>query len=160
MQCESLATLSPFHVIILLMDQSFGGSFKGFIDEFHRRYHGQGSALDLVKMVIDTFPSFRDQVWYQGRTGENHVTAPPFDALHTRFFISLFLEKGPNPRSGALGCFLSRIFFDTPSVISGPFRTSYTRTNYVCRLSRTPDSTPPPNPTLPVFFDAFASIRR
>ncbi|KAF9452911.1 hypothetical protein P691DRAFT_793687 [Macrolepiota fuliginosa MF-IS2] len=51
-----------------ILCNSFGGSFKGFIDEFHRRYHGQGSALDLVKMVTDTFPSFRDQVWYQGRT--------------------------------------------------------------------------------------------
>lgn len=51
-----------------ILCNSFGGSFKGFIDEFHRRYHGQGSALDLVKMVTETFPSFRDQVWYQGRT--------------------------------------------------------------------------------------------
>ncbi|KXN81787.1 hypothetical protein AN958_03713, partial [Leucoagaricus sp. SymC.cos] len=51
-----------------ILCNNFGGSFKGFINEFHRRYHGQGSALDLVKMVIETFPSFRDQVWYQGRT--------------------------------------------------------------------------------------------
>lgn len=55
------------------MDQSFGGSFKGFIDEFHRRNHEQGTALDLVKMVIETFPTFRDQVQYQGQTGMDQV---------------------------------------------------------------------------------------
>lgn len=77
-----LCNVSAFHYLGFLFTcdnhikiQSFGGSFKGFIDEFHIRHHGQGSALDLVKMVIDTFPSFRDQVWYQGRTGENTQSA-------------------------------------------------------------------------------------
>ncbi|EKM79219.1 hypothetical protein AGABI1DRAFT_58653 [Agaricus bisporus var. burnettii JB137-S8] len=50
-----------------ILCNSFGGSFKGFLDEFHRRHHRQGSALDLVKLVVETFPTFRDQVWYQGR---------------------------------------------------------------------------------------------
>lgn len=49
--------------------QSFGGTFKGFIDEFHRIHDGQGSALDLVKMVTATFPSFRDEVYYEGHKG-------------------------------------------------------------------------------------------
>jgi hypothetical protein len=72
-------------VIILIINQSFGGSFKGFIDEFHRQHHGLGSALDLVKMVTDTFPSFRDQVWYQGRTGE--------DTLITIYFSVYFWKR-------------------------------------------------------------------
>lgn len=59
-----------------LVDQSFGGSFKGFLDEFHRRHHRQGSALDLVKMVVETFPTFRDQVWYQGRPGKDMLLPP------------------------------------------------------------------------------------
>ncbi len=69
MQRKSSITLDLLsHVIILFINKNFGGSFKGFIDEFHRRYKEQGSALDLVKMVVETFPSFRDQVCYQGRT--------------------------------------------------------------------------------------------
>lgn len=46
---------------------SFGGSFQGFIDEFHRRYNGEGTALELVQMVTDMFPSFRDEVYYEGQ---------------------------------------------------------------------------------------------
>ncbi|KAF5315370.1 hypothetical protein D9619_007117 [Psilocybe cf. subviscida] len=49
-----------------ILCNSFGGTFKGFIDEFHRIHDGQGSALDLVKMVAATFPSFRDEVYYEG----------------------------------------------------------------------------------------------
>lgn len=50
-----------------LVFQSFGGSFQGFIDEFHRRYNGEGTALELVQMVTDMFPSFRDEVYYEGQ---------------------------------------------------------------------------------------------
>ncbi|KAH6912683.1 hypothetical protein BKA70DRAFT_771907 [Coprinopsis sp. MPI-PUGE-AT-0042] len=50
-----------------ILSKCFGGSFQGFINEFHRRQDGQGCALDLVKMVVDTFPSFRDENTYQGR---------------------------------------------------------------------------------------------
>ncbi|KAF4576929.1 Queuosine 5'-phosphate N-glycosylase/hydrolase [Pleurotus pulmonarius] len=46
---------------------NFGGSFKGFMDAFQSRYNNEGTALQLVKMVVDTFPSFRDEVWYEGR---------------------------------------------------------------------------------------------
>ena len=41
--------------------QNFGGSFLGFIDAFRRRYDDHGTALQLVKMVTDTFPSFQDE---------------------------------------------------------------------------------------------------
>ncbi|KAJ3573185.1 hypothetical protein NP233_g2602 [Leucocoprinus birnbaumii] len=69
--CNVGARLALPHVIFELnytSKKTFRGSFEGFIDEFHRRYHGQGSALDLVKMVTETFPSFKDQVSYEGRT--------------------------------------------------------------------------------------------
>ncbi|KAJ3504111.1 hypothetical protein NLJ89_g8111 [Agrocybe chaxingu] len=49
-----------------ILCNSFGGSFKGFLEEFQRRYVGQGTSLDLVRMVTDTFPSFRDEVYYEG----------------------------------------------------------------------------------------------
>ena len=49
--------------------QDFGGSFQGFIEAFRRRYHDRGSTLQLVKMVADTFPSFRDEHVYDGRRG-------------------------------------------------------------------------------------------
>ena len=51
------------------MLQSFGGSFQGFVDEFHRRHDGEGTALELVQMVTDAFPSFRDEVYYEGQKG-------------------------------------------------------------------------------------------
>ncbi|KIK69773.1 hypothetical protein GYMLUDRAFT_34171 [Collybiopsis luxurians FD-317 M1] len=50
-----------------ILCSSFGGSYQGFLDEFQRRSNGQGTALDLVKMVTDTFPSFRDEVFYEGK---------------------------------------------------------------------------------------------
>jgi len=45
----------------------FGGSFQGFIEAFQRRYDNDGTALQLVQMVTDTFPSFRDDHWFEGR---------------------------------------------------------------------------------------------
>ncbi|KAK7468942.1 hypothetical protein VKT23_003437 [Stygiomarasmius scandens] len=50
-----------------ILCHSFAGSFQGFLDEFQRRYEGQGSALDLVKMVTETFPSFRDEFFFEDR---------------------------------------------------------------------------------------------
>lgn len=52
------------------MTQGFGGSFQGFMSEFQRRYDGKGTALQLVNMVTDTFPSFRDEVWFEDRKGK------------------------------------------------------------------------------------------
>lgn len=39
------------------------------MDAFDQRFNGQGSALQLVKMIAETFPSFRDEVMYNGRKG-------------------------------------------------------------------------------------------
>ncbi|KAH9983017.1 hypothetical protein BJV74DRAFT_852403 [Russula compacta] len=45
----------------------FGGSFQGFVHAFQRRYNYDGTALQLAQMVTDTFPSFRDEHWLEGR---------------------------------------------------------------------------------------------
>ncbi|KAJ8490119.1 hypothetical protein ONZ51_g2496 [Trametes cubensis] len=50
-----------------ILCERFGGSFYGFVEAFRARYAGRGTALQLVKMVTDTFPSFRDEVSYNGR---------------------------------------------------------------------------------------------
>ncbi|KAF9464102.1 hypothetical protein BDZ94DRAFT_1191512 [Collybia nuda] len=50
-----------------ILCNSFGGSFQGFLENFQRKYDGQGTALDLVRMVTETFPSFRDEVFFEGR---------------------------------------------------------------------------------------------
>jgi hypothetical protein len=50
-----------------ILCKEFGGSFTGFLDEFHCRHQGDGTALDFVRMVIDIFPSFRDDVWFEKR---------------------------------------------------------------------------------------------
>lgn len=57
--------------ISFIISQSFGGSFQGFIDYFQRSYDGKGTALQLVQMVTDTFPSFRDETWYEGKRGKS-----------------------------------------------------------------------------------------
>ncbi|KAI1787745.1 hypothetical protein LXA43DRAFT_684974 [Ganoderma leucocontextum] len=50
-----------------ILCQDFGGSFHGFIQAFRRRYSDRGTALQLVKMVADTFPPFRDEHMLYGR---------------------------------------------------------------------------------------------
>ncbi|KAI0753368.1 hypothetical protein C8Q80DRAFT_1096903 [Daedaleopsis nitida] len=50
-----------------ILSSEYGGSFCGFIDVFRRRYENRGTALQLVKMIADTFPSFRDEHVYEGR---------------------------------------------------------------------------------------------
>jgi hypothetical protein len=51
----------------LMRGQEFGGSFQGFIEAFQRRYNYDASGLQLAQMVTDTFPSFRDEHWFEGR---------------------------------------------------------------------------------------------
>ncbi|KAL5501561.1 hypothetical protein ACEPAH_8821 [Sanghuangporus vaninii] len=74
-QCTEGIPLSTERITILrevggiLCDQ-FDGSFQGFLDAFAKRHGGpgRGSALQLVEMVTETFPSFRDEIVYEGRT--------------------------------------------------------------------------------------------
>lgn len=91
--------------------QSYGGSFNGLLNEFYRKYEFQGTALDLVEMVTDVFPSFRDEVNYEGRTGKFFLLLTSSTAFVFFFFlknscISLRLETGSNTRRRNLGCLL------------------------------------------------------
>ena len=52
------------------MIQEFGGSFQGLMEAFQRRHNHDGTALQLVQMVTDTFPSFRDEHWFEGRQSQ------------------------------------------------------------------------------------------
>jgi len=47
--------------------KEFAGSYFGFLEAFQKRHRGKGTALDLAQMVTDTFPSFRDEQWLNGR---------------------------------------------------------------------------------------------
>ncbi|KAG6915902.1 hypothetical protein DXG01_009369 [Tephrocybe rancida] len=50
-----------------ILCKDFGGSFQGFLEEFHRRHNGEGTALQLVQMVVDTFPTYRDEFVLNGK---------------------------------------------------------------------------------------------
>nr|VWP01132.1 Cytochrome P450 monooxygenase AKT7 (EC (AK-toxin biosynthesis protein 7) [Ganoderma boninense] len=51
--------------------KDFDGSFYGFIQAFRLRYNDRGTALQLVKMVAETFPPFRDEYVLNGRRGKS-----------------------------------------------------------------------------------------
>ncbi|KAG1842999.1 hypothetical protein DFJ58DRAFT_805240 [Suillus subalutaceus] len=51
----------------ILCNDDFGGSYLGFLEAFQRRHENQGTALDLVQFVTDSFPSFRDERMFNGR---------------------------------------------------------------------------------------------
>ncbi|TCD70764.1 hypothetical protein EIP91_001793 [Steccherinum ochraceum] len=50
-----------------VLSMKYEGSFQVFIEQFQRVHHGRGSALQLVKLVAETFPPFRDETVYNGR---------------------------------------------------------------------------------------------
>lgn len=69
---RNLLVLCPPHLrFIFYCWQDFQGSFQRFVDEFHRRTNSCGTAIQLVQMVTDTFPSFQDETWLNGRKGES-----------------------------------------------------------------------------------------
>ncbi|KZS92893.1 hypothetical protein SISNIDRAFT_454825 [Sistotremastrum niveocremeum HHB9708] len=47
---------------------NFEGSYQGLLRRFHEIYAGQGTALQLVEMVVEFFPSFRDQTRLESQT--------------------------------------------------------------------------------------------
>ena len=51
---------------ILTPSKHFDGSFKRFCDAFLQIHGGKGTALQLAKMIVDTFPSFRDEAVFDG----------------------------------------------------------------------------------------------
>ena len=87
--------LFPFilHQIPNIQDppQSYGGSFNGFLYQFHRRFHNEGTSLDLVKMVTETFPSFRDEVNYDGRMGAFFIFFTSLCASTVAYIPQIFL---------------------------------------------------------------------
>ncbi|TFK40764.1 hypothetical protein BDQ12DRAFT_679988 [Crucibulum laeve] len=50
-----------------ILCDNFGGSYLEFIENFQRQHDGQGTGLDLVKIVVETFPPFRDEADFGGR---------------------------------------------------------------------------------------------
>lgn len=76
--------LSAVKDFLCCVPQSFEGSFQGFQREFQRRHDGEGTALDLVKMVTETFPCFRDEVYFEGRKGGPNKSCPSSLSLNLR----------------------------------------------------------------------------
>ncbi|KZT60449.1 hypothetical protein CALCODRAFT_465590 [Calocera cornea HHB12733] len=50
-----------------ILDQNYEGSYVGFLNEWAEKYGESRTALQLVQMVVDTFPCYRDQWPYKGR---------------------------------------------------------------------------------------------
>ncbi|KAF8339741.1 uncharacterized protein EI90DRAFT_3037634 [Cantharellus anzutake] len=50
-----------------ILCERFGGSFQEFIVGYIKRFGKERDAIDAVKMVVDTFPAFRDQTTFKGR---------------------------------------------------------------------------------------------
>ncbi|KAJ6628901.1 hypothetical protein B0H10DRAFT_103594 [Mycena sp. CBHHK59/15] len=70
--CSETIPLLPQRISVMrevgyILCQGFGGSFQGLLDEFQRQHNGEGTALQLVQLVTDTFPSFRDEVYFEGQ---------------------------------------------------------------------------------------------
>lgn len=63
-----------------LLCMKFGGTFKGFYEAFVRRFEGRGTALQMVQMVTESFPSFRDEVELDGRKGESQSLASTYNS--------------------------------------------------------------------------------
>ncbi|KAJ7094519.1 hypothetical protein B0H15DRAFT_829876 [Mycena belliarum] len=70
--CSETVPLLPQRIAVMrevgfILCHGYGGSFQGFLDEFQRQHNDEGTALDLVHIVAQTFPSFRDEVYLDGR---------------------------------------------------------------------------------------------
>jgi Potential Queuosine, Q, salvage protein family len=65
--------LCPFPFIIFSKD--YGGSFLTFIQKFQGDNLDQATALDLVLQITKTFPTFRDQINYQGSEGNRCINS-------------------------------------------------------------------------------------
>ncbi|KAH7927819.1 hypothetical protein BV22DRAFT_1031439 [Leucogyrophana mollusca] len=71
-QCKEKIPLLTERIAVMrevgsILCNDFGGSFLGFIEEFQRQRCYQGTALELVQMITDTFPAFQDHRLYNGR---------------------------------------------------------------------------------------------
>ncbi|GJJ13384.1 hypothetical protein Clacol_007638 [Clathrus columnatus] len=50
-----------------IMTSKFGGSYETLLVQFLSRYSGRGTALQLVELITDEFPSFRDETVFKGK---------------------------------------------------------------------------------------------
>lgn len=71
-QCSEPIPLFQERIAIMrevgsILCNDFSGSYLGLLESFHNQNFGQGTALDLARMVTNTFPSFRDEQWFNGR---------------------------------------------------------------------------------------------
>ena len=69
-----------------------------------RTTNGEGTALQLVKLVADTFPTFQDETVYDGQRGDSLIHVQP--ARRSQSSVSLPLETRANPRCRNLGSLL------------------------------------------------------
>ncbi|KAL1760208.1 hypothetical protein FB107DRAFT_203422 [Schizophyllum commune] len=126
-----------------ILCKNFGGSFAGFIDAFHTRFSGQGTALDLVKMVTETFPSFRDETAFEGRRVCIWKRAQILVAeLWAAFFPDVSSESSASPPSTLSDNPLSPTLAATTS-------TSSTSTHASKPNAEITPATSPPHPLFP-----------
>jgi hypothetical protein len=101
--------------------QEFGGSFQGFIEAFERRYDHDGTALQLAQMVTDTFPSFRDEHWFEGRRSQYDSTrllfpSPPIPPHSRPSLLSTTHRTAPRHSLRATDRHRHRVRRDRPTV--------------------------------------------
>ncbi|KAJ3491692.1 hypothetical protein NLI96_g502 [Meripilus lineatus] len=63
-----------------ILTTQYRGSFQTFLNTLQEEHQGRATALHLVKKVTDTFPSFRDEVSFEGRRGETKSSTASFAA--------------------------------------------------------------------------------
>ncbi|KAJ7068537.1 hypothetical protein C8F01DRAFT_613525 [Mycena amicta] len=59
--------ISIMREVGFILCHAYGGSYQAFMQEFQREHEGHGTALQLVQKVTDVFPSFQDEVFFEGR---------------------------------------------------------------------------------------------
>lgn len=62
--------LYTFHYFTDATSQKFGGSYAALLTHFNVKYFNEGTALQLVQMIVEEFPPFRDESLLEGRKGE------------------------------------------------------------------------------------------
>ncbi|KAF8585090.1 hypothetical protein K439DRAFT_1632912 [Ramaria rubella] len=68
-ECVPLLTerISIMREVGVILVSKFGGSYAGLLSHFIAKYSNQGTALQLVEMIVEEFPPFRDEALLEGR---------------------------------------------------------------------------------------------
>ena len=143
-----LLTFVSTHLTTVATTQDFNGSFLYFVQSFHKGRNGKGTALDLVKMVVETFPSFRDETLIDGHKGAWSFS---FRILLNRICgASTPLETRPNPCCRNLGRLLSFTWRQpTHATPNFPLRPGNPPPDHVRGLPRPTDPAPSSHTFLP-----------